>query len=150
MRVNALRLSVAVAVVASMLMVIPTGAIAGNNAGTMILNNDDFRYGTFVIDEPGTYRLGEDISFNPNSPDTLTAAVDDGTIPAEIADLLGLASPVDAYHAGFPLFTQFAPGGVESFTPGGPLDARYDPAAFGVGFFAAIAISADDVVLDLA
>jgi hypothetical protein len=147
--VDATRLGVVLAIIATVLMVIPSGAIAGNNAGTVTLTNDDFRYGTFIIDEPGTYRLAEDISFNPNSPDTLSAAVDDGSIPAEIANPLGLVSPVDAYHAGFPLFTQYAPDGVDGFTPGGPLDARYDPAAYGIGFFAAIAIDADDVVLDL-
>ena len=149
MRMNVTRLGVVVAMVASILMAIPAGATAGSHARAVTLTNDDFRYGTYVIDEPGTYRLGEDISFNPNSPATLTAAVDDGTIPAGIAEQLGLSSPVDAYHASFPLFTQFLPGGTEGFTPGGPLDARYDPAAYGIGFFAAIAISADDVVLDL-
>jgi len=149
MRVNSLRLGIVVAMVASTLMVIPTVAMAGNGSGTVTLTNDDFRYGTYIIDEPGTYRLGEDISFNPNSPDILTRAVDEGTIPGDLAVQLGLGSPVDAYHAGFPLFTQFAPGGADGFTPGGPLDARYDPAAYGVGFFAAIAITVDDVVLDL-
>jgi hypothetical protein len=44
----------------------------------------------------------------------------------------------DAYGAGFPLPEQFAPSG------------PYDPKAYGIGFFAAIAITAEDVVLDLA
>ena len=114
------------------------------------LSGDDFTYGTYIIDRPGTYRLAEDISFNPNSPDTLTAAISNGQIPDEVARTLGLPFPVDAYHAGLPLRVQLAPGGVAEFAPGGPLDARYDPAAFGLGFFAAIAITADDVVLDLA
>lgn len=149
MRVKTFRVGVVVAMVAALLMAIPTGALAGNNAGDVTLTNDDFRYGTYIIDEPGTYRLGEDISFNPNSPETLSDAVDDGTIPAGLAAALELASPVDAYHSGFPLVTQYVAGGVESFTPGGPLDARYDPAAYGIGFFAAIAITGDDVVLDL-
>jgi hypothetical protein len=149
MRVMATRLGIVAAMIASMLTVIPAGAMAGTNVGTVTLTNEDFRYGTYIIDEPGTYRLGEDISFNPNSPDTLSAAVDDGSIPVGIASQIGLVSPVDAYHAGFPLFTQYASGGADGFTPGGPLDARYDPAAYGIGFFAAIAITADDVVLDL-
>ena len=125
----------------------------GDAAGTVtLLNAEDFRYGTYIIDTPGTYRLAEDISFNPNSPAALTAAIADGTIPAELAGAMGLpAAPaaVDAYHASFPLFTQFAAGDTGSFTPGGPLDARYDPAAFGLGFFAAIVVTADDVVVDL-
>jgi len=143
------RIGVVLAMIAALLMMVPVGARAGSNAGAVTLTNDDFRYGTYIIDEPGTYRLGEDISFNPNSPETLTAAVDDGSIPEWLADALELSFPVDAYHAGFPLFTQYVPGGVNEFTPGGPLDARYDPAAYGIGFFAAIAITGDDVVLDL-
>ncbi len=114
------------------------------------LRANDFAYGTYIIDEPGTYRLAEDVSFNPNSAATLTSAIDNGIIPPELASALELPYPVDAAHAGSPLFTQLAPGGVADFTPGGPLDARYDPAAYGVGFFAAIVITADDVVLDLA
>ncbi len=119
-------------------------------AGVTLLHQSDFTYGTYVIDEPGNYRLAEDISFNPNSPATLTAAVRSGVIPPDLAMAMELGDPVDAYHAGMPLFTQLAPEGVADFTPGGPLDARYDPAAYGVGFFAAIVITADDVVLDLA
>lgn len=115
----------------------------------VVLTSEDFRYGTYIIDVPGTYRLAEDISFNPNSPETLTADVSDGSIPGWLADALELPSPVDAYHAGFPLLTQYVAGGVNAFTPGGPLDARYDPAAYGIGFFAAIAIAANGVVLDL-
>ena len=122
------------------------GAAGG---GVIWLSADDFTYGTYIIDQPGTYRLAEDISFNPNSPATLTEAVSNGSIPADVAAQLGLAAPVDAYHAGMPLATQFQNGPGAAFTPGGPLDARYDPAAYGVGFFAAIAIQADHVVLDL-
>lgn len=138
----------------------------------VVLTNEDFKFGTYIIDRPGNYRLGEDISFNPNSPETLTDALDSSMIPQEVARQLGLVSPVDAYSSSFPLFTQFkferslgesyrklggSQGGGKKgkrknkrFTPGGPLDARYDPAGFGLGFFAAIVIQADDVVLDLA
>jgi hypothetical protein len=124
-------------------------AASDTRSGVVALTSEDFRHGTYIIDMPGTYRLSEDISFNPNSPETLTADVSDGSIPGWLADALELPSPVDAYHAGFPLFTQYVAEGVNAFTPGGPLDARYDPAAYGIGFFAAIAIAADDVVLDL-
>lgn len=113
------------------------------------LYNKDFAHGTYIIDQPGYYKLAEDISFNPNSPATLDAALANGTIDAETAARLDLAKPVDAYRAGWPLASQFlyAPG--DAFVPGGPTDARYDPAAYGVGFFAAVAIEADGVVLDL-
>lgn len=119
-------------------------------AQATILTQDDFKYGTYIIDTPGVYKLGEDISFNPNSPETLTEAVNSGLIPPPIVSALGLTNPVTAYHAGFPLFTQFTHGpATSSFTPGGPLDQRYDPAGYGIGFFAAISITADDVILDL-
>lgn len=114
-----------------------------------LLSNADFAYGTYIVDKPGTYRLTEDISFNPNSPAQLTADVANGTIPGWVAGALGWPSPVDAYHSGLPLFTQFLPGGTSDFSPGGPMDAQYDPAAYGIGFFAAIAVTADDVVIDL-
>ncbi len=113
------------------------------------LTNNDFKFGTYIIDKPGIYRLAEDISFNPNSPATLTEALQTGELPAELAAQLETPNPVDAFHAGFPLFTQFVPGGVDNFTPGGLTDPRYDPAGFGLGFFAAIVITAKGVVLDL-
>lgn len=122
---------------------------AGAAGAVTLLRQSDFTYGTYIIDQPGTYRLAEDISFNPNAPAALTAAIESGTIPPDQGRAIGLEVPVDAYHAGMPLPTQIAPGGAGDFTPGGPLDPRYDPAAYGVGFFAAIAITADDVVLDL-
>ncbi len=125
-------------------------AVAGPARGTVTtLTNADFTYGTYIIDKPGHYRLGEDISFNPNSPATLTAAVENGDIEGWVPQALQWPMPVDAFNAGMPLFTQFLPGGTDDFAPAGPMVAQYDPAAYGVGFFAAIAISADGVVLDL-
>ncbi len=139
-----------VAWLAVMTMLIAILGVPRANAGEPAINidGDDFKYGTYIIDKPGTYRLTEDISFNPNSPATLTEAAGD---PATswMAGVLGWPSPVDAYHAGMPLFTQYLPGGTSDFAPGGLLDAQYDPAGYGIGFFAAIAITADDVVLDL-
>ena len=128
---------------------VPASPARGSVGPEVLLQQADFAHGTYIIDRPGTYRLAEDISFNPNSPDALTAALRDGTIPPGVAAALDLSSPVDAYRAGMPLPTQFAtePG---PFSPGGPLDQRYDPAAYGVGFFAAIVVAADDVVVDLA
>ena len=146
--------TIAVAIIAALvvfgILAVPTSdveAAAGNDV--VPLWADDFKYGTYIIDQPGTYRLMENISFNPNSPATLDAALASGEIPANVADMLDLSVPVDAYRAGMPLATQFQHGGGGAFTPGGPMDQRYDPAAYGVGFFAAIAIQADNVVLDL-
>ena len=132
-------------------ILLATQVFAKNYKKVTVLTNDDFKYGTYIIDKPGRYKLGEDISFNPNSPATLTEAIDKGIIPPEIAARLGLSSPVDAFRSSFPLFTQLVPGGVESFSPSaGPLVPQYDPSGFGLGFFAAIVIQADNVVLDLA
>jgi len=145
------RRAVLVAVLALVSGLVAVGGPASAEQVTY-LTSEDFRYGTYIIDQPGTYVLAEDVPFNPNSPVTLTRALRTGELDLAVAAAIGMPLPpeqVDGYSAGFPLFTQFAPGGVDAFTPGGPMDARYDPAAFGIGFFAAIAISADDVVLDL-
>ncbi len=93
-------------------------------AGPTLLSQSDFESGTLQITEPGLYRLTEDISFNPHpagspGPDGVT--------------------PLDAYDAGRPFPAQF--GSIE--------DGKYDPAAFGIGFFAAIAVSAPNVTIDL-
>ena len=62
--------------------------------------NDNFRFGTYIIDKPGVYRLKDDISFIPDSPDVLIQAINNGTIPSDTVAALGLPNPVDAYHAG--------------------------------------------------
>jgi hypothetical protein len=89
----------------------------------VMLHQSDFENGTYLIKKSGTYRLAEDISFNPHPPGSLA---DDGTV-------------LDAYTAGRPLPSQL----------GDPAAGKYDPAAFGIGFFAAIAITANNVELDL-
>mmetsp|Transcript_5396 Transcript_5396/g.14487 ORF Transcript_5396/g.14487 Transcript_5396/m.14487 type:complete len:579 (-) Transcript_5396:256-1992(-) len=77
-----------------------------------VLCQTDFDQGTVIIDQPGSYLLGENITFNPNSRENGGDCM--------------------------PRIDQF------SFM-GGP----YDPAAYGIGFFAAISIIADNVELDL-
>lgn len=122
--------------------------IAGRDSGAIELTNDDFLYGTYIIDQPGTYVLAEDISFNPNSIETMDAAIANGEIAPIIVERAGWENGVDAFSAGNPFPTQF--GDYQgTFTPGGIADVRYNPAAYGIGFFAAIAIEADDVTLDL-
>ncbi|MEW6534355.1 MAG: hypothetical protein AB1454_01900 [Candidatus Auribacterota bacterium] len=88
------------------------------------LHQSDFTNGTYIIHKPGIYRLAEDISFNPHPPGSLG---EDGI------------TALDAYTGGRPFPSQF--GSLE--------DGKYDPAAFGIGFFAAIVIQANNVVLDL-
>lgn len=88
------------------------------------LMQKDFRDGTYQIFKSGTYCLGEDISFNPNNLKYLREK---------------LKKPeLTAYESGFPLRSQYGKG-----------PDKYDPEAYGIGFFAAIAVSAADVVIDL-
>lgn len=108
---------------AVVLFALNTSAVAKKNRVTF-LHQSDFTDGTYIINEPGVYRLAEDISFNPHAPGTLG---EDGV------------TVLDAYSAGNPFPSQY--GDID--------DGKYDPAAFGLGFFAAIMISADNVVLDL-
>lgn len=86
------------------------------------IRQKDFKQGTYIIDTPGKYCLVEDVSFNPNSLATLQ-----NSNPS--------ATSYDSSDVRNKQFT-FA-GGI------------YDPSAYGIGFFAAIAISAKGVVLDL-
>ena len=95
----------------------------GNDDPVTEISQADFADGTLLITEPGTYRLVEDIAFNPHPVGSLA---EDGL------------TVLDAYSAGLPFASQLG------FGPG-----QYDPAAFGLGFFAAIAISGEDVTLDL-
>lgn len=89
----------------------------------MLLRQEDFQSGTLRITQPGTYLLTENIIFNPHPTGSPNAF---GTI---------LESP----DAGKPFPTQY----------GNPESDLYDPAAYGLGFFAAIAIECDDVIVDL-
>ena len=88
------------------------------------LHQSDFDDGTYIINEPGYYRLAENISFNPHPPGTLG---EDGV------------TLLDAYSGGNPFPSQL----------GDPEEGKYDLRAFGIGFFAAIVIEAEHVVLDL-
>ena len=81
------------------------------------LRQSDFDHGTYILSEPGYYRLMENIVFNPNN----------------VADI----GPT-SYESGDVQTSQY------TFMGG-----KYDPAAYGIGFFAAIAISAQDATLDL-
>lgn len=97
-------------------------AFAGNGKGdggnsnqnVVVLMQSDFTDGTYLITEPGSYRLGEDIVFDPNPP--------------------GSPGVLDAYDSGLPDLSG---------------TSYYDPDAYRLGFFAAIAISAEGVDLDL-
>ena len=113
------RISAALVILSAFLSSVATAA-----APTVtLLSQADFADGTYQISEPGIYRLSENISFNPHP---VGSPGEDGV------------TPLDAYHAGLPFRSQLGTG-----------DEQFDPAAFGLGFFAAITIAADDVTLDL-
>lgn len=95
---------------------------ATTNNTIVNLSQSDFTSGTYLINQPGVYRLAEDIVFNPNSRWSY--------------DLSG--NRTDTGLDWFPTPTQLVSGG-------GP----YDDKAFRFGFFAAIVITATNVVLDL-
>ena len=96
------------------------------------LSNADFKMGTYVIDTPGLYRLSEDIVFNPNNLAFLNSTEDSDAITLRSAN--GLSLPVTAYNTGDVLPSQFG---------------QYDPSAFGLGFFCAISIKVENVIIDL-
>lgn len=93
------------------------------SAGTVVsLTNDDFLTGTYIIDTPGVYQLAEDIVFNPNS-----LALTQETNPS-----------ATSWDSGDVLPSQLT-----------SQSGQYDPKAYGLGFFAGIAITCPDVILDL-
>jgi hypothetical protein len=95
---------------------------AETKATIISLSQSDFVSGTYIISTPGVYRLSEDISFNPNSLATIQVGTPSAT----------------SWDSGSVLSTQFVSNGGD-----------YDDKAYALGFFAAIAIITNDVVLDL-
>lgn len=98
-------------------------ALTSAPAGVVNLTQADFVNGTYQIKNPNyVYVLSENIDFNPNN--------------------LAMRKLVDpnatSYESGDVLSTQFTNNGGE-----------YDPAAFGIGFFAAISVQCDNVCIDL-
>eukprot|EP00755_Sulcionema_specki_P039703 Sspe_Gene.113295::Locus_97328_Transcript_1_1_Confidence_1.000_Length_913::g.113295::m.113295 len=91
--------------------------------GYVKLTQADFAQGTYQIKVGGRYCLVEDVSFNPNSLEWIRANRNPMATAYESSDVLP-----------------------EQYTFAG---GEYDPSAYGIGFFAAIAISASGVVVDL-
>ncbi len=121
---------------------IASGEMLLDDNGHYIILQQHVSDGTLIIDtEDGYFKLGESIEFNPNPLGTLVTKADAGLVPPDdptAGDVIAL----DASLAGRPLLSQYDLDGP------GP-DQGYDPAAFGIGFFAAIAIPADGVTVDL-
>jgi hypothetical protein len=121
---------------------IASGEMLLDENGHYVILQQHLADGTLIIDTQGQdFKLGENIEFNPNPVGTVVTRAEAGLVPPDdptANDMIAL----DASLAGRPLITQF--------DLDGPGPARgYDPAAFGIGFFAAIAIPADDVTVDL-
>lgn len=106
------------------IMILASNLYARASECDVYLQQKDFDAGTYIIKKSGIYCLKENISFNPNSVTYLNH---------KLAD-----SPITAYEASMPLRSQLGCG------PG-----QYNPAAFGLGFFAAIAVVAPNVIIDL-
>ena len=121
---------------------IASGDMFLDNKGNYIILQEHFADGTLIIDtDDASFKLGENIEFNPNPVGTLVTKADAGLVlPGDPTAEENIA--LDASLAGRPLLSQYDLDGQ------GP-DQGYDPAAFGIGFFSAIAIPADDVTLDL-
>ncbi len=121
---------------------IASGEMLLDDNGKYIIRQQHFSGGTLIIDtEDGYFKLGESIEFNPNPLGTLVTKADAGLVPPGDPTADNIIA-LDASLAGRPLLSQYDLDGP------GP-DQGYDPAAFGIGFFAAIAIPADDVTVDL-
>eukprot|EP00121_Abeoforma_whisleri_P004757 Awhi_evm1s4304 len=88
--------------------------------GLKELFQNDFDDGTFLIDKPGLYVLKEDVFFNPNSRDYLREFYNKPELRAADASWVR----PDQFR-------------------------KYDPKAFGIGFFTAIAVRTRDVIIDL-
>ncbi len=110
--------------------------LARNKKGHYLITQAAIQKGTLIIDKPGKYKVLEDLTFNPNSVGSRLTQADLGMMGGDPKEMVTL----DAYLAGDPLFSQYAPFA----GPNG-----YDPTAYGIGFFAMIAIEADNVTLDL-
>ncbi|QNJ24695.1 hypothetical protein SynSYN20_00336 [Synechococcus sp. SYN20] len=104
-----------------------------SDGGVNYIYQEDIDRGTLLIDKPGKYLVMEDLVFNPNPVGTVIRnPLDAMALGLQVGDKL------DASLAGRPLPSQLGYG-----------DDQYDPKAFGIGFFSMLAITSNDVVLDL-
>lgn len=91
----------------------------GIAAQEFFLSQSDFDFGSFIISEPGTYVLTEDVVFSPNLPQT----------------------PIDAFSLEKPELFMFPTNEQRA--------GKYSDRAYNLGFFAAIVVATHDVVIDL-
>ena len=101
-----------------------------NSNNIIHLTNEDFINGTYVISEPGLYIVDEDITFNPNNYSYMLSseAEDLRTANGLMINEIKKCDTSKVYPSQF---------------------GKYDPKAYGLGFFAMIAITVENVVLDL-
>jgi len=108
----------------------------GNQKKVVLVENDDFKNGTLRIRVPCMIKLKESISFNPNRPATWLDENDDVT--NVFADAVALDP--DRVLDWFPKIG--APDNAQYFEP----EVAF---AYGLGFFAALALEAKDIIVDL-
>lgn len=102
----------------------------------VLLTNDDFAHGTLRVLAPCMLVLTEDIQFNPNRPTTWLNSSNAVTSDFSEAVALDPARELDW----MPSVT--APNNAQYFEP----EVRF---AYALGFFAAIAVEATDVIINL-
>lgn len=107
-----------------------------NKEKTVILTNNDFKNGTLRIHQPCLLKLSENISFNPNRPTTWLNENNN------VVNDFNLAKKIDPNRTldWFP--DSNAENNSQYFEP----EVAF---AYGLGFFAAIAIEASNIILDL-
>ena len=131
-----------------------------SNLRAKLLNNDqyrqskfqvidliqsNFKYGSYLITQPGIYRLIEDIEFNPNP----LARMQTEGLPNVKADPLITPYDIGVSEPHPTQYNQIVTSAAADIYSRRKLCFRYNPKAFGVGFFAAIVVQADNVTIDL-
>lgn len=102
-----------------------------NSNNVTLIQQTDFKTGTYIIDKPGLYILSEDITFNPNNNEFLNSDDSDAVL---LRQQNNLTTPLSPYYTSDVLFSQYS---------------KYDPSAYGLGFFCSIAVQTENVIIDL-
>jgi hypothetical protein len=108
------------------------------------LCNNDFKQGTYIIDKPGLYCLTEDIIFNPN-PDLLDGERYDCNPPSTTTGTTDREADIECKDVNLirndwkPVLDKCDENYQE----------KYDKFSFRLGFFAALCVTCDHVIIDL-
>jgi hypothetical protein len=108
----------------------------GHQGKVVLLKNSDFATGTLRVRAPCMLKLTENIAFNPNRPTTWLAS--DDTVTTDFSQAVKVDPNRELDWFPHP----DAPNNAQYFEP----EVKF---AYGLGFFSAIAIECESVVLDL-